>query len=235
MKTPPLLLILTCGILFALTFAPHNATVESMPGSIFVDDEWRTKPSVYTPPVSEYTACIKITGNRTVEEIMVYHPGKTYTVAIDDEGYVIIHFNLTLDEFADDVIRFAEINAIAYEKFWCNGTTVATVGDFFDICPVYSGKGQCVSCSRYYAFEAEKHNLSLQTCVIGGQGSAQRAGKHQVNTFEYDGVRYFTGNFNRSDTTILTSIQLIDAVNDKFSTPIKSLNARDFWQPWGVK
>lgn len=231
MKNPPLLLILTCGILFALTSAPHNAAVESMYGSIFVDDEWRTKPSVYTPPVSEYTACIKITGNRTVDEMMVYHPDKTYTVAIDDEGYVIILFNSTLDEFADDVIRFAEINAIAYEKFWCNETTVATMRDLFDICPVYSGNGQCVSSSRYYAFEAEKHNLSLQTCVIGGQGSAQRTEKHQVNTFKCDGVRYFTANLNRSDTTVLTSIQLIDAVNETFSTPIKSLNARDFWQP----
>lgn len=231
MKPTATLLILTCGILFALTFAPHNATVESMPGSIFVEDEWRTKPSVYTPPVSEYTACIKITSNRTVEEIMVYHPDKPYVVAIDDEGYVIIHFNLTIDEFADDVIRFAEINAIEYEELWCNETTVATAEDFFDRCPVYSGKGQCVASSRYYAFEAEKHNLSLQTCIIGGSGSAQHTEKHQVNTFKYDGVRYFTGNFNRTDTTILTSRQLIDVVNDKFSAHIQSLNARDFWQP----
>lgn len=203
MKTATILLILTYGILFAFIVTSYNDTIESIPGSIFVEDEWRTKPSVYTPPVSEYTACIKITSNRTVEEIMVYHPGKTYTVAIE------------------------------YEELWYNKTTVDTVRDFFDICPVYSGKGQCVSSSRYYAFEAEKHNLSLQTCVIGGQGSAQRTEKHQVNTFKCDGVRYFTANFNCTDTTILTRIQLIDAANDKFSTPIQSLNARDFWHPRG--
>lgn len=241
MKTTTILLGLAFGIFFVLTVVPYTDTVYPIHGSIFMDgtvditgvsdDDVGACPSVGAPPDGEYKACIKITSNRTVEEMMVYHPDKPYSTTIDDEGYVTTHFNLTPDEFAADVIRFGEINVTAYEELWYNKTTIDTVRDFFDRCPVYSGNGQCVSSSRYYAFEAKKHNLSLQTCVIGGHGSAQHTGKHQVNTFKYEGVRYFTANLDCTDTTIQTSRQLINAVNEKFNTPIKSLNARNFWAP----
>ena len=121
--------------------------------------------------------------------------------------------------------------AAPYTYLWYNVTDITNVKDFLERCPTYEGKGQCVAQSRYRAFEARKHNLSLYTCIVGGSGGAQCTEKHQVNTFRSDGVRYYTSNLNSSDDMVCTGAELIKVLNGKFTEEIAYLNPRDYWMP----
>ena len=109
-------------------------------------------------------------------------------------------------------------------------TNLSTVTDFMENCPIYEGNGQCVSCSRYLVFQAKEHNLTLSTCIIGGQGSAERTEKHQIVTFKDNGIRYFSPNINKFDRRILTYNDMLDVFNGRdITTKISHLNARDYW------
>ena len=100
-----------------------------------------------------------------------------------------------------------------------------------DQMPVYPGKGQCVASSRYMAFEAKEHNLTISTCIVGGSGSAQRTEKHQVCTFKDDGVRYYTANTRIGDQRILTAGELVAHLDSKYPGGMTHLSARDYWTP----
>ena len=120
---------------------------------------------------------------------------------------------------------------IPYNDLQYNETTLATVTDFMSRMPEYAGGGQCVSRSRYVAFEAHEHGLNVSTCIVGGAGSASKTEKHQINTFTDDGTRYYTSNLHIGDTSILTYGELLDALNGVFVVKLTSLNARGYWTP----
>ena len=134
------------------------------------------------------------------------------------------------DETVEDTPTPAP-HIVPYDEMRYNDTTLTTVQDFLGRCPTYQGGGQCVSRSRYIAFEAKKHNLSISTCIIGGAGSAENTEKHQVNTFKSNGVRYYTSNFSPTDNRIFTGAGLLEVVNTVFSVKLSHLGARGFWRP----
>lgn len=111
-----------------------------------------------------------------------------------------------------------------------NATTPETVADFLREYP-YEGKGQCVSRSRYLAIEAQAHNLSLGTCIIGGNGGAQVTEKHQVNTFEYEGARYYTTNLYAGDVRVCDGRELLIIMNEILPSGLHYLHTRGFWSP----
>ena len=118
-----------------------------------------------------------------------------------------------------------------YEELQYNETTLATVSDFMSRMPDYTGGGQCVSRSRYVAFQANEHNLTILTCIVGGSGSAQHTEKHQVNTFTDDGVRYYTSNLYIGDERVLTGSGLLVLLNETLPSGLSHLSPRDFWTP----
>ena len=120
---------------------------------------------------------------------------------------------------------------VPYDDLWYNETNLSTVSDFIQRMPVYPGKGQCVAHSRYMAFEAKEHNLTISTCIVGGSGSASKTEKHQVATFKDDGVRYYTANTYPGDQRILTAGALVAYLDSKYPGGMTHLSARDYWTP----
>lgn len=125
-------------------------------------------------------------------------------------------------------------SATNYTALWYNETSPENVQEFISIipdCPYVhpSECNRCASISRYIAFEAASHNLTVGTCIV----CRDLYGGHQVNTFEHDGVQYYTENrySTPSCSKVLSYGELRDYINAWRALNRTTLGVCAIWYP----
>lgn len=118
------------------------------------------------------------------------------------------------DDTYKDPVNETEI----YMGSYWNETTPETVREFFNImppCDWYDHTRLVDMCglrARYAVIEAHQHGIELEEITLSHRTGV--CGGHRVNTFEYDGVRYYTSNFNAHHSDIVDCDGLASIVKE---------------------